>query len=328
MEKILKAIQKDSGDQLETLLRTTTVETVNTVGKKGLAPIHAALDSGAYECLNILLNYEGLDINLKNTDSGWTPLIHAVASADIDTLQSVLNHKKCEINGTDEDGNTALHWAARFNQADAINELLDRRIKTATVNSDGAIALHVSLSEANEEAALVLINRHIDLIVKDREGNTPLHYCAMYKLGNTCKALLEQMECTGITCVDRMSDFTNALGETPLHLSCSSGNAAISSLLESYGFSREIRSNDGDSPHELYERFIEESQKASKQKATAKTEKLARRRQLVEDTKSSTGVAHFLQRSELGSFLDIFYSKKFKVVDDAFLSLDVISKLK
>eukprot|EP00922_Rhytidocystis_sp_ex-Travisia-forbesii_P058297 GHVS01086186.1.p1 GENE.GHVS01086186.1~~GHVS01086186.1.p1 ORF type:complete len:302 (+),score=35.90 GHVS01086186.1:386-1291(+) len=212
-------------------------------------------------------------------------------------------------------------FVAGFNQADGIQELLHRRINTRAVNSDGAVALHVALAGGNEEAALVLINTNSELITKDREGNTPLHYCAMYKLGNTCKALLEQMECAGIQCTDRMSDFTNSLGETPLHLSCSSGNAAISSLLEGYGFSQEVRNKDGESPNELYKRFLEESQKASKQKAAAKTEKLARRRQLVENTKSSTGVANFLQQAQLGSFIDNFYSK-FKVVDEAFLSLD------
>lgn len=81
---------------------------------------------------------------------------------------------KTDINAVDEDGNTALHIAAKVNEADLISFLIIKGANTEIRNNMDDTPLHVAVKNDNLEAAKVLAIVHGNIFAKDAEGNTAL----------------------------------------------------------------------------------------------------------------------------------------------------------
>ena len=81
---------------------------------------------------------------------------------------------KTDINATDENGDTALHVAARVNEADLVSFLIIKGADTEVRNNEGDTALHVAIKNDAIDAAKVLAIVHGDIFAKDAEENTAL----------------------------------------------------------------------------------------------------------------------------------------------------------
>lgn len=81
---------------------------------------------------------------------------------------------KTDINAVDEDGNTALHVAARVNEADLVSFLIIKGADTELRNNSGDTALHVAIKHNAIDAAKVLAIVHGDIFAKDANENTAL----------------------------------------------------------------------------------------------------------------------------------------------------------
>lgn len=81
---------------------------------------------------------------------------------------------KTDINAVDEDGNTALHVAARVNGADLVSFLIIKGADTEIRNNNGDTALHVAIKNSAIDAAKVLAIVHGDIFAKDADENTAL----------------------------------------------------------------------------------------------------------------------------------------------------------
>lgn len=101
------------------------------------------------------------------------------------TLQDLIKEKrydeakdlfmaKADINSTDEDGNSALHLAAKANEADLVSFLIIKGAKTEVKNNAGDTALHVAIKNNALAATKVLAIVHGDIFAKDAEDNTAL----------------------------------------------------------------------------------------------------------------------------------------------------------
>lgn len=125
------------------------------------------------------------------------PLIRAVQAND-DALLDVLLASAAPVNDTDQDGNTALHWALK--QATPLNgcsvncsvveKLLDAGATVTSGNNTGATPVHTAAGHGHLEALLLIIKKHggsINILTGTRE--TPLHY-AVKNNHLACGALL------------------------------------------------------------------------------------------------------------------------------------------
>ena len=81
---------------------------------------------------------------------------------------------KTDINACDENGDTALHVAARVNEADLVSFLIIKGADTEVQNKEGDTALHVAIKNDAIDAAKVLAIVHGDIFAKDSEENTAL----------------------------------------------------------------------------------------------------------------------------------------------------------
>ena len=81
---------------------------------------------------------------------------------------------KTDINSVDKNGDTALHVAARVNEADLVSFLIIKGADTEIRNNDGDTALHAAIKNSAIDAAKVLAIVHGDIFAKDANGNTAL----------------------------------------------------------------------------------------------------------------------------------------------------------
>ena len=81
---------------------------------------------------------------------------------------------KTDINAADENGDTALHVAARVNEADLVSFLIIKGADTEIRNSEGDTALHVAIKNDAIDAAKVLAIVHGDIFAKDANENSAL----------------------------------------------------------------------------------------------------------------------------------------------------------
>lgn len=88
----------------------------------GRTPLHAAVASDAQGVFQILLRNRATNLNARMHD-GTTPLILAARLAIEGMVEDLIN-ADVDINSADDQGKTALHWAAAVNNVDAVNILL------------------------------------------------------------------------------------------------------------------------------------------------------------------------------------------------------------
>ena len=81
---------------------------------------------------------------------------------------------KTDINSVDTNGESALHVAARVNEADLVSFLIIKGADTELRNNDGDTPLHVAIKNDAIDAAKVLAIVHGDIFAKDASDNTAL----------------------------------------------------------------------------------------------------------------------------------------------------------
>ncbi len=81
---------------------------------------------------------------------------------------------KTDINAVDEDGNTALHAAARINDSDLVTFLAIKGADMELKNNSGDTALHVAIKSDCYESARALTNLGADIFSLDADGSSAL----------------------------------------------------------------------------------------------------------------------------------------------------------
>eukprot|EP00803_Ostreobium_quekettii_P006626 evm.model.scf_1041.5 EVM.evm.TU.scf_1041.5 scf_1041:32838-49889(+) len=130
---------------------------------------------------------------LKN----WTPLHEAIKQSHGEVLVKQVEHFKRFINDKDNEGKTALHWAADWEDTEAVELLL----------SQGA-----------------------DASLEDEHGNTPLHFAAFHGNCECAEPILEKLMKAKASL-----EAVNKDGFAPIHNAAQNGHKAMVSLLLSKG---------------------------------------------------------------------------------------------
>lgn len=97
----------------------------------------AALDGNTIAVQSLL--DQGADINYKGKD-GWTPLIRATFSRDIDTIRFLLE-KGADVNEMGDNGDTALMFAVMDDNIEVVRLLMDAGADVNAKDDKGNTAL-------------------------------------------------------------------------------------------------------------------------------------------------------------------------------------------
>ncbi|KDR19828.1 transient receptor potential cation channel subfamily A member 1-like isoform X1 [Zootermopsis nevadensis] len=151
---------------------------VNTVNPVSDVPLlHMAAKRGNMEQLNVLLNTERMDLNIK--DCCQRTVLHCLArlnvpnQEEVQGLQQTLmlmlegDFSTCrmiDLDAMDEWGNTALHVAARYGSSDVVDILLRNGADINVMDGSGETALHIAARDGNQDTVVVLMKHGADLM--------------------------------------------------------------------------------------------------------------------------------------------------------------------
>ncbi|XP_039447633.2 uncharacterized protein LOC120426894 [Culex pipiens pallens] len=190
--------------------------------------LHAAARSGFVSILRYLL--QGHTLNVNGPDStGSTPLFHAVTSADIQTVELLLQHG-ADVEHTNKSGQNVISTAAMFDRLDIIRYLINNFPNITPFILAPYVAqnrcLHIAVLKGSLEMVHYFIKLHKDnnfhLNHRNQEGFTALHISAQTGSVRIFQLLLDSGADPSIPLTNKQSI---------LHTAVSNNNLAIARIL-------------------------------------------------------------------------------------------------
>ncbi len=117
------------------------------------------------------------------------PIIEAARSSDINTLSNLLTDSS-DINTTQGDGATALHWAAHLENLEMVDLLINKGADVNHANDLGATPLWVGTVSGNQSIISRLLQAGANPNLPLLSGETPLMTAARAGVVGTVEALL------------------------------------------------------------------------------------------------------------------------------------------
>jgi len=150
----------------------------------------------------------------------------------------LLQRDHLSLSLTDNEGNTALHYASQQRLPEVAQRLCKLGAPIDAVNNGGQVPVHFSAS-VSLSVTKILLHAGADIFRIDHSGNTALHYACLANLPDVARLLL-----------DRGSDFqiANKTGNTPLHYAVTSGMTSAVELLLVHRADIDARDHEGNTP--------------------------------------------------------------------------------
>ncbi|WP_009522951.1 ankyrin repeat domain-containing protein [Imbroritus primus] len=195
------------------------------VGEGGLTSLFDAACSHV-EIVEILME-SGADFNIAKAD-GQTPLICATRESHRDTekvMVALLRKNPEAVDHADEDGRTALHWAARCLRPRKVEILLGYHADVNICDDQKRNALHNTFVRAIKrdyekdcvQTVRLLLKAGIDLFKEDDAGKLPIDYVRQHSPDRTAliQMITDEMKA-------RRHDFADGTSRPSLHTPTSS----------------------------------------------------------------------------------------------------------
>lgn len=150
----------------------------------------AAAEKGSTDLVKDLLS-SGAQVDATNED-GWTPL-HFAAFYDHTDIVRLLLDRGADANAvTSKDRRTPLHCAAVRGNEDTVMQLLDAGADPNAGNINGYTPLHNAALNGHTVTAGLLLDGGADANARDEDEDTPLHNAARGNRLMTAELLLQR----------------------------------------------------------------------------------------------------------------------------------------
>eukprot|EP00163_Fabomonas_tropica_P029901 TRINITY_DN6583_c0_g3_i1.p1 TRINITY_DN6583_c0_g3~~TRINITY_DN6583_c0_g3_i1.p1 ORF type:complete len:130 (-),score=9.10 TRINITY_DN6583_c0_g3_i1:91-480(-) len=112
-----------------------------------------------------------------------TLLVQATRSGQVDKVINIIHSANANVNFTDANGRTALHFAAEKGQVDVVKALISHGADVDIQESpalDGSYPLHLAVRGGHVSTVTLLLHNDADPSTQDKYGFTPLHLAARF----------------------------------------------------------------------------------------------------------------------------------------------------
>ncbi|XP_046561022.1 putative ankyrin repeat protein RF_0381 [Haliotis rubra] len=205
---------------------------VNLEDGRGSTPLHTAVGLDNLACVTALLEGGAL---VNKRVPGLQPVLFAANRLDV--VQKLVA-AKCDIKATDEDGRSALHTVAGFNNFDFLKFLCNKGCNVDQKDEYGLTAYHVAAEYGDLDILKYLHKMHAKPTV-DVDGLSVLHYA--------CCSVNETMEKVQFL-VDTVKvplDTRDEDGRTALYPAVQTAGLEVVEFLVERGLSIRDRDKDG-----------------------------------------------------------------------------------
>ncbi|XP_059366352.1 serine/threonine-protein phosphatase 6 regulatory ankyrin repeat subunit B-like [Carassius carassius] len=210
---------------------------VDGMAKDGQTALHIAVENCKPQVVQMLLGF-GANVQLRGGKARETPLHIAARVKEGEQVAELLLKSGANVNAEQENGESAMHVAARHGALQMIRALIQEGGDVTWKSKVGENPLHVAVRHCHAHVVEEILNslsnersrQEAELCVREgnQKGETSLHLAAelrsdaVHQVGeDTCiiKILMEHH--ADVTAVTRQS------GETPLHYNARVGNTAV-----------------------------------------------------------------------------------------------------
>lgn len=172
---------------VQTLLQFGASPNVRTPTE--LSPLHRAIESRSYECVELLINY-GADVKHQNK-RGRSPLHYACRIPDDGRIARLLLDSGADVNAEDHGCSQPIHESIIHHQSSQLELLLPRVFDVNAYTADGKTAVHLAICNDNVHAVKALLAAGADFRKTTRQDSTSLHMAACSANSATIIALGE-----------------------------------------------------------------------------------------------------------------------------------------
>lgn len=177
-----------------------------------------------------LIRDDGQDNDISVTND--TPVLvrlckNARPEEPTDLIVDFLHEKEIDVNITDGDGFTPLHFACKNNHRLLVDHLLTAGARVDLTDPEGVSPLHIACSNNNHGIAELLLAKNAPVDLQDKSGATPLFLACERGYVLLVKMLISQGT--------KVIETPNALGMTPLIIASGNGHLDVVRVLLSQG---------------------------------------------------------------------------------------------
>ncbi len=142
--------------------------------KTPLEEMLSAAGKGETQIVKMYIEEKGIDVNSPSEKLGVTALMRAAGSKNgLDTVKYLLS-KGASVNAKDNNGSTAINFAATMGRLEIIQTLIEAGAEINNKTDSGSTPLHQATFWKHYFVIEYLIKSGADLAVKDNKGNTAL----------------------------------------------------------------------------------------------------------------------------------------------------------
>ena len=209
---------------------------VQLTSNKGITGLHFSASNGSYELVQLFVNM-GTDIKLKTID-GRNCLHIAAVSGHLNLCKTLINKHNIDVQLTDNDGCTALHYSAKNGSYELVKFFADVGTDINLEANDGTNCLHIAARYGHLNLCKTLIDKHnFNSEMATKEGWTALHYSAK----NGSYELVKFFADMGTDI-----NLKTNVGNNCLHIAANSGHLELcKTLVNKHKFDVTISDNNG-----------------------------------------------------------------------------------
>ena len=196
---------------------------INLQDNNGHTSFINATISESLDIMKLLSNKA--DINISNKDNA-TALHFAAGDGSLERVKFLIENN-ANIDILSSNGGTPLHWAAQGQHGnyEVISFLANKCSNVDAINSDGITPILIAAASGKDDIVKILVDANADLGNIYTGNLTLLHICCENGLYNSAEAIVKKS--IGIKCID----IKTGDGLLPIHLAAMANHTNIVKLL-------------------------------------------------------------------------------------------------